>query len=198
MSSGISSVYLDKGSVARFKKVQGKLESCYQHALGSSPINISRSDYIPKVYVVPFVRKVVLPDREIFVFNEVLPDPFDREHNAFILSLPFLEIIQEKFVTANFAHEFAHLIDFTEHQTRIGELRKKHKDNAGLIYTELEQKIAEYYERFKEPVRTWLHELDEESNKTRIYNQIIESGVEIREFHGIYEFSEYLKTANSQ
>jgi len=191
----IDSLYLDKDSVARFKKVLSKIKNSYLDALTSSPIIVPKSDYLPKIYVIPFVRKVVLPDREIFVFNEVFPDPLEEKHRAFFLSLPFLEAIEAKYVTAIIAHEFAHLIDFARHPNRIKELWEKHKGNAGLVHNELDQKATEYYRRFKEPVKTWLYELDEVPTKNRILNQVIESDAEVREFKDyINEFPQYLKS----
>ena len=190
----ISTRYLDKDSVARFLEVQSKTKDCYQEALRSSPINFSEAEYLPKIYVIPFVRKVVLPDSEIFVFNEVLPDPLEEKYRGFFPSLPFLEVIEAKFITAILAHELAHLVDFARYPNRIKKLWEKHKGNARLTHQELDQKASEYYKHFKEPVRTWLHELDKETNKTRILNQIIKSGAEIREFKGIHEFQQYLKS----
>jgi len=195
MQIEISTRYLDKDSIARFDKVKSKTENCYLEALRSSPINFLESEYLPRIYVIPFVRKVILPDRWIFVFNEVLPDPLEEKYKAFFPSLPFLEVIEPKFVIANFAHELAHVIDFAVKPNRIEELWKKHKGNARLVHEELEQKISEeYYGRFKEPAKTWLYELDEESNKNRVLNQINESGAEVREFRGIYAFGQFLKS----
>jgi len=140
-------------------------------------------------------EKIVLPDREIFVFNEVFPDPFEEKHVAFFISLLFPEVIEAKFVTAIFAHEFAHLIDLTRHPNRIKELWEKYKGNVGLIYNEFDQKATEYYRHFKEPVKSWLYELDEVPNKNRILNQVIESDAEVREFKDyIHEFPQYLKS----
>lgn len=195
MQIEISTRYLDKDSVARFKKVQSKTTGCYQEALRSSPIIFSESEYLPKIYVVPFVRKVVLPDSEIYVFNEVLPDPMEEKYSGIFPSLPFLEVIEAKFVTAILAHELTHIIDFVRCPNRIKGLWEKHGGNARLTHLELDQKVAEeYYEHFKEPVKTWLHELDEEANKTRILNQIIKSGAKVREFKDIHEFRQYLKS----
>lgn len=190
----IDTRYLDKDSLVRFKKVQNKVEKCYQDALRSSPINFSKSEYLPKIYVIPFVRKIVLPDSEIFVFNEVLRDPLENKYRAFFPSLPFLEVIESKFITAIFAHELAHLIDFARCPNRTKELWEKHRGNARLTHRELDQKAEECYKHFKEPVRTWLHELDEESNKNSILNQILKNGAEIRDFKGIYEFQQFLKS----
>lgn len=190
----IDTRYLDKDSLFRFKKVQNKVEKSYQDALSSSPINFSKSEYLPKIYVIPFVRKVVLPDSKIFVFNEVLPDASEKKRYAIFPSLPFLEVIESKFITAIFAHELCHIIDFARYPNRTKELWKKHKGNARLTHRELDNKAEEYYKHFKEPVRTWLHELDEESNKNSTLNQILKSGAEVRDFKGIYEFQQFLKS----
>ena len=107
--------------------------------------------------------------------------------------MPFLELIESKFITANLAHELAHLIDFARCPNRTEALWKKHKGNARLTHRELEQKAEEYYKYFKEPVRTWLYELDEESNKNMILNQILRTNADVKEFNGIYEFQQFLK-----
>ena len=191
----ISSRYLNENSLARFKKIENKVKNSYQDSLRCFPIYLSELEYLPKIYVIPFVRKVVLPDSEIFVFNEVLPDPYEEKYQAFFPSLPFLEIIEAKFITANFAHELAHFIDFFINPNRVKELWEKNRGNVRLTYQELDQKVSEEYSKnFKEPVRTWLYELDEKSNKTRILDQIIRSEAEIREFNGIHEFEQYLKS----
>jgi len=194
MQIEINSKYLKGDSLVRFKKVESKVRDCYEKSLRCSPINFSESEYLPKIYVIPFIRKVVLPDSEIFVFNEVLPDPHEEKYKAFFLSLPFLEVIESKFITANLAHELAHLIDFSVNPNRTKEIWIKNKGDARLAHQEVDQKASEYYRYFKEPVRTWLNELDKKSNKNRILDQILRSRAEIREFRGIYEFQQYLRS----
>ena len=190
----VNTQYLDKDSLVKFKKIQSKVEKSYQVTLRSSPKNFSNSEYLPKIYVIPFVRKVVLPDTNIFVFNEVLPDPLESRYSAFFPSLLFLEIIESKFITAIFAHELAHLIDFERCPNRTQEVWEKHRGNARLAHQELDQKAEECYKYFKEPVKTWLNELDQKSNKNSILNQILKSDGEIREFKGINKFSQFLKS----
>jgi len=189
----INTRYLNKDLVNRFGKVQGKVMNSYQEVLRSSPINFSKSEYLPKIYVIPFVRKVVLKEAEIFIFNEVYIDPLEEKYWAFFLSLPFLEVVDKKFVSAILAHELAHLIDFAQHPSRIAESWEKHRGSVRLTHQELDQNAREYYRHFKEPVKTWLYELDAESNK--IMEQVIKSGAEVREFKDyIQEFPQYLKS----
>lgn len=187
--------YLDKKSVVRFNKIQNKVMRCYLKALKSSPIIISESDYLPNIFVIPFVREVVLNNKGIYVFNEAMPDPLEERHWAIFPSLQFLEIIEEKFVTACFAHELAHILDFTKNPNIFEELRKKHKNNLLDIGQELELRAREEYEKFREPVKSWLYELDEGKERNR--NKIIESCPEIRKFKDFNEFQKYLKSIQS-
>lgn len=193
MEIEINTRFLDEGNIAKFEKIKGKVNDCYRRALTTSQINFSKSDYLPRLYIIPFVRKVVLKDRHIYVFNEILEDPLDKRYYAIFPSQSFLEIIEPKFITAILAHELAHIIDYMKFPNRVKELWKEYNGNAGLVHQELDQTIAvTYYPLFKEPVRTWLNELDEKSNKDAILDRIIKSKAEIREFKGIFEFSHYL------
>jgi hypothetical protein len=190
----INTKYLSENSLARFKEIESKVTDCYQHSLRCSPINFPGSEYLPKIYVVPFVRRVVLPDGEVFVFNEVLPDPYEAKYRAFFSSLPFLEIIEAKFITAIFAHELAHLMDFSINPNRDKELWEKNRGDARLTHQDIDQKASEYYKHFREPAKAWLYELDEQSNKIKIFEQVKKSNAEIREFKGIHEFPQYIES----
>ena len=144
--------YLGKNDLTRFLRIRETVETSYREALSSLTIDVP---YIPKLYIIPFLQRIVSEGKQKFVWNALGSDPREPTKLAIFPSLPFLERVSQKHIVISLAHELAHMLD----DTRTPSLRKrKKKDSMRKIDLEMEERVRSMFRYFKEPLRSWLLE----------------------------------------
>lgn len=182
--------YLGKNDLARFLKIREIVETSYREALSSLSVYIP---YIPKLYIIPFLQRIVSEGKQKFVWNALGSDPWEPTKLAIFPSLPFLERVSQKHIVTSLAHELAHLLD----ATRTPSLHKrKKKDSIRKIDIEMEKRARTMFQHFKEPLRSWLLEMeatprDPDFVKTITFNAFYQT------FTSYDQFDRYLKSKSS-
>lgn len=102
---------LNTAQKKRFEKHSDKLMNVYQRALqGLKDINYM--PYFPKVYVIAVLQRIISGRKYKWVWNNLGTDPWNTKHLALFPSLPFIERINDRYLTMSFIHEFVHLIQY--------------------------------------------------------------------------------------
>jgi hypothetical protein len=144
--------YLGKNDLTSFLKIKDVVESSYQEALSSLTIDIP---YIPKLYIIPFLQRIVSGNKYKFVWNALGPDPMELTKSAIFPSLSFLQRAYQVHITTSLAHELAHLLDAIQTPNL---LKVKKKNSMQTIDLKMEERVRSMFRYFKEPLRSWLLE----------------------------------------
>jgi hypothetical protein len=112
---------LSSSEKVRFENHYSKVENAYNKALNGI-VDIKVLPYIPKIYIVAVLQKLISGDRYSWAWNMIGTDIWNIKYFAMFPSLPFIERVEEKHLTMSFIHELNHL--FQDHYSSEYELRK--------------------------------------------------------------------------
>ena len=179
--------YLNKNELQSFLKVKDKLETCYREALKALKVDIP---YVPRLYIIPFLKKMVSEGMYKFVWNTLGTDVWCKPKFAIFPALPFIERAAERDIISSLAHELAHLIDIAQTPSI-----RKIKKNASLRKTDLmfEERVRNMFQYFDEPVRSYLQEWVSKSKDPNFSRPII-LNAPFQIFTSYEQFDRYLQT----
>lgn len=178
--------YLDKKDLARFLQIKNAVETSYREALSGLTVDIP---YTPRLYIIPFLRRLVSEGKYKFAWNSLGPDPWLPKKLAIFPSLPFLERAHPRHIVDTLAHELAHLL-YTI-QTPILPIKKT--NSLRKIDLVMEERLRSVFRCFKEPLRSRLRTWEAMSRDPEFTNPII-SDAPFRTFTSHGQFFRYLKS----
>lgn len=179
--------YLVKAELHRFLKIKDKVETSYRNAVTALTIDIP---YVPKLYIIPFLRKIVSEGMYKFTWNTLRTDVWDRSKIAFFPSLPFLERASERDIVSSLAHELAHLLDIIQ-TPNLPETKK----NTSMRKVDLmmEERVQNMFKYFREPIGSLLLEWKSKSRDPNYHETIILNAAN-QTFTSYGQFTRYLQT----
>ena len=183
----IDARYLGGNELARFLKIRESVEAGYRKALSSLTIGIP---YVPRLYIIPFLKRIVSEGMQKFVWNSLGNDPWEPPKFAIFPSLPFLERASEKHVTTSLAHELAHLLDLAKTPSLPKKMKGKSLRKADL---EIHERMPSLFQSFKEPLRSWLQAW-EPTSKDPEFTRTITMNAAYRTFTSHEQITRYLKS----